>query len=104
MNFHTAYIQRHEKSNSRYNYVLDWEEGIDKHRLLRNTGFYIQFEMEERSRLLTKDYTCDPTNNIKLNDCINRVIEDKMKCNLPWIRNHFKGMYDFIHAKLSTFL
>ena len=88
-------MQKHERENSRYNSAVNWEEGITKLRLKKNTGFSLQQKMVERLKLVTKQHTCDPENNVKLNECINRVLEEKMNCNLPWVKNHFLGTHHF---------
>ena len=88
LNFsHSIYLSYHEKEQSRYNYIFDWNIGIEKRKMKENYATFNQLSVIEFQNLNTKNNPCKTNNDIKLTDCVNQVYEKELGCKLPWLYN-----------------
>ena len=88
MNFtNKFYITWHEKGQSLYNNIFDWELGTETRKLILSSASYTQLSFLKKNKLNSRHHKCNENNDSEITKCTNGILEDQLKCNLPWLND-----------------
>ena len=78
-------MEKHQPYQSLHNHEFDWLGGLE---LVRNaTGVKEVLTTLESVLLKKESHDCYEDNSMKITNCINEVIAEKLDCSLPWMNN-----------------
>jgi hypothetical protein len=78
-------IEKHEKGQSRYNYLFDYD---DDEEMLSHKRVWVIKKLKERrnEKVNTKKHHCIEDNSQLFTKCMNNFIMEQLNCRLPWLQ------------------
>ena len=97
------YVERHEPGQSLLNFKFDRLQHFDIVHIDKGQAEYAT-TMKTVS-LKKKEYDCYEDNSMKLSECLDEFIAEKLECNLPWAKQHSTKVFDVCSGsdKLNLF-
>ena len=79
------YISWHEKGQSLYNNIFNWDIGTEQRKLIPDSASYTQLNFVEKNKVNSRQHKCNIKNDSKVTKCTNNALEDQLMCKLPWL-------------------
>jgi hypothetical protein len=80
------FIEKHEKGQSRYNYMFDFNYDVEI--LSHRRGVYVIKDLKKRrnEKVNTKKHHCIEDNSQLFTKCMNNFIMERLNCRLAWLQ------------------
>jgi hypothetical protein len=85
-------VEKHEVGQSRHNYQLDFNNGIESFSFQAGGTFIKTLTQRIYEKVKTKKHDCIEGNSQRFTQCMNNYIMKRLNCVLPWVEMGGNGI------------